>query len=70
MPSRRQTAGSSHLGLCVHLATGIIVSKKNIIKICNKARLLNIQIYIKIDELLFLPDKSLLNHNQENSSHR
>jgi hypothetical protein len=43
--------------------------RKNIIKICNKACLLNIQIYIKIDELLFLPEKSLSNHNQENFSH-
>jgi hypothetical protein len=70
MPSRTQTADSSDIGLCDHLATGIFVSKKIITKICNKACLLNIKIYIKIDELLFLLDESLLNHNQETSSHR
>jgi hypothetical protein len=70
MPSRRQTASSSHLRLCAHLATGIFVSKGNIITIYNKACLLSIQIYIKIQELLFLPDIYLLNHNQKNSSHR
>jgi hypothetical protein len=32
--------------------------------------ILSIQMYIKIDELLFLPGKSLLNHIQQNSSHR
>jgi hypothetical protein len=67
--SRLNTRALVHILDYVHLETGIFVSKNNIVKICNNASLLNIQIYIKTDELLFLPDKSLLNHNQENSSH-
>jgi hypothetical protein len=69
-PSIVQPVVSRYTDYAIPAPTRIFVPEKNIIKICNEACLLNIQIYIKIDELLFLPDKSLLIHNHENSSHR